>query len=122
MMSTNAFFVKDVIGPNGCASICAKEAASDKASDDIDSHTKTNMLRFHSAKTSADGSFAAEDEWISTKEEPVHDELCAREQLFLYNAIVNDVDLTRHIDDAVNSLRICLAADESARTGKVVEL
>ncbi len=122
MMSTNAFFVKDVIGPKGCASICAKEAASDKASDDIDSHTKTNMLRFHSAEVGADGNFAHPDEWISTREEPVHDELCAREQLFLYNAIVNDEDLSDHIADAVNSLRICLAADESARTGKVVEL
>ncbi len=122
MMSTNAFFVKDVIGPKGCVSICAKEAASDKKSDDIDSHTKTNTLRFHSAELSADGSFAREDEWVNTSEEPVHDELCAREQLFLHNAIVNDVDLTKHIEDAVNSLKICLAADESARLGKTVML
>ena len=122
MMSTNAFFVKDVIGPKGCVSICAKEAASDKKSDDIDSHTKTNTLRFHSADVAPDGEFAKEDEWINTSEEPVHDELCEREQLYLYNAIVNDVDLTRHIDDAINSLKICLAADESARTGQTVKL
>ena len=122
MMSTNAFFVKDVIGPKGCVSICAKEAASDKKSDDIDSHTKTNTLRFHSADVAPDGEFVKEDEWINTSEEPVHDELCEREQLYLYNAIVNDVDLTRHIDDAINSLKICLAADESARTGQTVKL
>lgn len=120
MMSTNAFFVKDVIGPKGCASICAK--SGEKSSDDIDSHTKTNTIKFHSAEVAADGNFAKEDEWIDTKDEPVHDELCAREQLFLHNAIVNDTDLSKHIEDAVNSLKICLAADESARTGKVVEL
>jgi hypothetical protein len=30
--------------------------------------------------------------------------------------------LTRHMDDAVASLRICLAADESVRSGKPVRL
>jgi hypothetical protein len=33
-----------------------------------------------------------------------------------------NVDLTDHMNDAVNSLRIVLAADESARTGKTIEL
>ena len=32
------------------------------------------------------------------------------------------VDLTDHMDDAVNSLRIVLAADESIRTKRVVTL
>ena len=40
----------------------------------------------------------------------------------LIDAIRNDVDLSRHMEDAVTSLQICLAADESIRTGKVVEL
>ena len=31
-------------------------------------------------------------------------------------------DLAAHMGDAVNSLRIVLAADESVRTGKTVEL
>jgi hypothetical protein len=30
--------------------------------------------------------------------------------------------MTRHVDEAINSLRIVLAADESVRTGKVVQL
>ena len=63
------------------------KAASDKASDDIDSHTKTNMLRFHSSEVGPDGEFAKQDEWINTKEEPVHDELCQREQLFLKSPV-----------------------------------
>ncbi len=122
MMSTNAFFVKDVIGPKGCVSICAQDAGSSKNSDDIDSHTKTEQLRFHSAEMKEDGSWAKEDEWIDTHDEPKHDDLCAREQLFFYNAIAEDKDLSQHIADAVNSLKIVLAADESARTGKTIDL
>ncbi len=122
MMSTNAFFVKDVIGPKGCASICADKASSDKSSDNIDSHTKTEKIRLHHSELDAEGKFANADEWIDNADEPTHDELCAREQLYLYNAIVNDNDLTQHIEDAVNSLAIALAADESAKTGKTVYL
>jgi hypothetical protein len=40
----------------------------------------------------------------------------------MLKAIRENIDLTRHMDDAVQSLRICLAADESARTGKPVHL
>ncbi len=120
MMSTNAFFVKDVIGPKGCVSIAAKDAADKKNSDNIDSHTKTESLRIHSSAMDAEGKFSEADQWVSTADEPTHDELCAREQLFLYNAIVNDVDLSQHLADAINSLKIVLAADESARSGKMV--
>jgi len=37
-------------------------------------------------------------------------------------AIREDIDLTRHMDDAVRSLAVCLAADESVRTGAAVKL
>ena len=39
MISETAFFVKDVISPNGCVSIVMDEGAK---SDDIDTHTKTS--------------------------------------------------------------------------------
>jgi hypothetical protein len=45
-----------------------------------------------------------------------------REQEFLLNAIKNDVDLTDHLTDAVSSLRIVLAADQSAREGRTIDL
>ena len=54
--------------------------------------------------------------------EPGHQGLCDLEQAFVLKAITEDIDLTRHMDDAVQSLRICLAADESVRTGQVVRL
>lgn len=121
MMSEEAFFVKDVVGPKGCVSIVAgKESESGSAN--IDSHTKTNLLRLHRADLKADGTFEHKDELIDTRDEPDHDGLCEREQIFFRDAILNDGDLTDHLSDAVNSLRIVLASDESFRTGKVVEL
>jgi hypothetical protein len=55
-------------------------------------------------------------------DEPDHQELCNREQIFFRDAILNDLDLTDHLEDAVNSLRIVLAADEAFKKGKVIEL
>jgi predicted dehydrogenase len=123
MMSEVAFFVKDVIGPKGCVSI-VKDADEAKAggSDDIDSHTKTNRIRLHHSDIDANNEFVKPDETINTEDEPDHQGLCDREQAFLLRAIQQDLDLSDHMSDAVNSLRIVLAADESARTGQIVTL
>jgi predicted dehydrogenase len=129
MMSEVAFFVKDVVGPKGCVSIVAAEAgaaaaqgASASRSSDIEGHTKANTLRVHHAALRADGSFAHADELIPSEDEPDHDALCRREQAFLLRAIREDLDLSDHMHDAVNSLRIVLAADRSIRERRVVEL
>jgi predicted dehydrogenase len=123
MMSEVAFFVKDVIGPKGCVSIVKDpNEATAAASDDIDSHTKTNSIRLHHAELTAAGEFARPDEYINTEDEPDHQGLCDREQAFFLRAIRDNVDLSAHMHDAVNSLRIVLAADESVRTGQVVTL
>jgi predicted dehydrogenase len=123
MMSEQAFFVKDVVGPKGCVSIVKDPKESDAVrSDNVDSHTKTNCLRLHHAALDANNEFVKPDEFINTEDEPDHQGLCDREQAFFLNAIRNDVDLTDHMHDAVNSLRIVLAADEAARTGQVVQL
>ena len=122
MMSETAYFVKDVVGPRGCVSIVAKQAGGEKQSSEIDSHTKTESLRLHHAALGADGAFERPDEIIDLADEPDHQELCAREQRFFHRAIAGNVDLSEHMADAVNSLRIVLAADESVRTGRTVEL
>lgn len=119
MMSEAAYFVKDVISPRGSVSIVMEEAGR---SDDIDMHTKTSRIRIHHAETGAEGRFARPDDWLSMKDEPGHQELCDREQAFVLRAIREDMDLTRHMDDAVRSLAVCLAADESVREGKAVRL
>jgi len=118
MMSETAFFVKDCIGPKGSVSIM--EATSDSAN--IDRHTQTNALLKHDARLDSDGKFKNKDIIISTSDEPDHQKLCDREQQFFLKAIREDLDLSEHLDDAVNSLRIVLAADKSIKTGQVIKL
>lgn len=122
MMSETAFFVKDVIGPKGCVSIVAKEAGASGKSDNVDAHTKTESLRFHHAEIDANNKFTKPDDWINLTDEPDHQELCTREQRYFLKTILENIDLTDHLDDAVNSLRIAFACDESVRTGQVVML
>lgn len=122
MMSETAFFVKDVIGPNGCVSIVAKNAGSAGKSDNVDSHTKTESLRVHRAALNASDQFVEEDTWIDMQDEPDHQELCNREQRYFLKAIQENIDLTDHMQDAVNSLQIAFACDESVRTGQPVLL
>jgi hypothetical protein len=95
-------------------------AISDSA--DIDQHTKTNALKVHYADIDARNNFTRPDEWINMADEPDHQELCEREQAFFLKAVREDLDLSEWRDDAVNSLRIVLAADESIRTKRAVEL
>ena len=123
MMSEEACFVKDVIGPKGAVSIVKDpRGVPSSGSDEVSSHTKTSCLRVHHAALGGDAEFVKEDELISTEDEPGHQALCDREQAFLLRAIREDLDLSDHMADAVNSLRIVLAADESVRTGQVVAL
>lgn len=119
MMSETAFFVKDVIGPKGCVSIVEPPAGE---SSDIDAHTKTNSLLHHASALDAEGNFLSEDIHLDMHDEPDHQELCDREQAFFLRAIREDHDLDEHLRDAINSLKIVLAADKSVREGRVVEL
>jgi predicted dehydrogenase len=121
MMSEVAYFVKDVVGPKGCVSISGVKEG-ETSSDNIDSHSKAAALKVHHAELGADGKFAKPDEILDCADEPDHDGLCYREQEVFLNAIRNDVDLSDHMEDAVNSLRIVLAADEAFRTGRMVDL
>ena len=119
MISETAYFVKDVMSPKGAVSIVMEETTG---SADINAHTQTSKLRVHHAETGDDGELLREDDWLSMEGEPDHQALCDLEQDYLYRAIVDDTDLSRHMSDAVDSLNICLAADESIRTGKTVTL
>jgi predicted dehydrogenase len=123
MMSETAYFVKDMIGPNGSVSIVAKESPEANASSaDHDTHTHTNALRIHHAALDADCRFAKPDELISTEDEPGHQDLCVREQRLFLRAIRGEIDLIEHHEAAINSLSIVFAADESVRSGDVVRL
>ncbi len=119
MISETAFFVKDVMGPNGSVSIVMDEGA---ASADIDTHTKTARIRLHAAARGVDGRFLAADKIVSMADEPGHQELCEREQAFVLDAITNDRDLDRHMRDAVRSLGVVLAAEQSMREMRAIDL
>ncbi|SDK06946.1 Gfo/Idh/MocA family protein [Aliiruegeria lutimaris] len=110
MMSETAHFVKDIVSPRGAVSIVT---LSDHDSDSVEGHTKVGTLKIHRA---------GGDELVDFPGEPGHQELCDAEQAFMLRAITQDIDLTRHAQDAVQSLRICLAADESIRSGRAIDL
>jgi predicted dehydrogenase len=128
MMSEVAFFVKDVIGPRGAVSLVpAHSEGKDQLSDvsdsaDIDRHTKTDLIQHHHAAVGSDKNFVKRDDFISTEDEPSHQDLCDREQAFFLEAITNDIDLSESMDAAVNSLRIVLAAEQSINEGRAIEL
>jgi predicted dehydrogenase len=122
MISETAFFVKDVFGPKGAVSIVAKDAGAAGKSDDVDSHTKTESIRVHHADLDEKNLFTRSDEWIDMSDEPNHQELCNREQSYFLQAIRENLDLTDHLADALNSLKIAFACDESVKTGEVVRM
>ena len=122
MMSETAFFIKDVIGPGGAISIESGHESDGAASADVNIHTATNTIRRHDAELGDQGTFVRADELFETSDEPDHDQLCELEQRWFLDAIRGDVDVDEHLDDVLESLRIALAADESIRTGQVVDL
>jgi predicted dehydrogenase len=122
MMSEVAFFVKDVVGPKGCVSIVADKASGEGQSANVNAHSQAQSLRLHHSPLGPDGKFLRQDEILSLEDEPDHDTLCLREQEFFLNAIHTDADLNSHMHDAIRSMKIVAAADESFRTGRTVEL
>jgi predicted dehydrogenase len=127
MMSETAFFVKDVVGPKGSVSLVPNDEARGSAGDlsdsaDIDKHTKTDAIRVHHAAVGADKHFTRADDILSMSDEPLHQELCDREQAFFLKAITDDLDLSDAMDAAVNSLRIVLAAEQSIAEERVIRL
>ena len=122
MISQTAFFVKDVIGPNGSVSIVEPLDNNDIKSDEIDSHTKTNLLLIHNEKRDENGMFLNPDRHINTEDEPDHNTLCELEQRYLLKIIEEDIDISQEMKDVINSMKIVLAADKSIKTGKQVEV
>ncbi len=119
MMSETATFIKDVCGPLGSVSIADDVKGK---TDDIEGHTQTGGLRIHHSSRDANGHFDRADDIIDTSSEPSHDELCRLEQEYLLKAIREDLDLSDHMQDAVSSLQIVLAADTAARERRTVRL
>src|SRR5262249_53241389 len=108
MMSEEAFFVKDVVGPRGSVSIViAREergVGQKTQSADIDTHTKASVLKLHHAALDVDNRFVRRDELLTLEDDPGHQELCNREQRLFLQAIRDDLDLSESMRDAQSSL------------------
>ena len=122
MVSQTAFFVKDVFGPKGAVSIVPNHAVREGVSDSVEAHTKTESIRVHHADIDVNNEFLNADEWIHLEDEPTHQDLCNREQLFFQKAIVEDLDLKKQSEDALNSLRIAFACDQAVKTKSIITL
>lgn len=122
MMSETAYFVKDVIGPDGAVSIQSIHRDSSGESAAVASHTSSNAIRVHHAQLDAAGKFARPDEWLEQEDEPDHEALCRLQQLFFVGAIRERLDLSSHLADAFASLAIVLAADEAMLSGRSVDI
>ncbi|MFN7003576.1 MAG: Gfo/Idh/MocA family protein [Roseinatronobacter sp.] len=111
MMSETAHFVKDIVSPGGAVSLRAPQGIG---SADVEGHTAADHLIV--APT-------GEGERLRVfAESPGHQGLCDRQATAMAQAIREDQDLSRHVADAVRSVAVCLAADESVRTGHPVRL
>ena len=113
--AANAFLLPARVGPATAADATGGHAVPGGTS-------RTSTIRLHHGALKPDGTLARPDQILSMADEPGHDELCEREQAFFLDAILNDRDLSDHMADAVNSLRIVLAADQSIREGRVITL
>ena len=122
MMSTAAYFVKDVVGPGGSVTIEAGERVGQVDSSSVEAHTATCRLRIHRSELDAANGFVQADDIVSMADEPDHDALCLREQAFFIDAIRSRSDLSEHWAAAQDSLAIVLAADQSVLTGQIVPL
>jgi predicted dehydrogenase len=123
MMSQEALFVKDVVGPKGSVSIVEFDTNGQDGPDDAtDSHSSTSGLRLHYSKLDGKGEFVRKDVDVRDLDDPDRQSLCQREQELFLRVIRDDLDMSQHLQDAVNSLRILLAADQSLRIGQVVDL
>lgn len=111
MMSETAHFVKDVISPGGAVSLRAPQGVG---SSDVEGHTAADHLILAPV---------AQDESVQTFADSLgHQGLCDLQAAAMARAIRDDQDLSRHVEDAVRAVAVCLAADESVRTGKPVRI
>jgi predicted dehydrogenase len=122
MMSETAYFIKDVIGPRGAVSIQAPDTGASGDSSATEGHVRADAIHIHHAELDDAGNLAHPDEWLEQPDSPDHDTLCRYEQEFFIRAIRERLDLSGHHRDSIVSLAIVLAADESVRTGRTVDI
>ncbi len=104
MLSEEAAFVRDVVGPDGSVTM------TDRA-----------FVR-HQAALDGDGRFAASDETEPAQRVSTLADLCRLEQELFLRALTERLDLSAHHAEALLSLRIVLAAERSIGERRIVDL
>ncbi|CVK85153.1 uncharacterized protein FMAN_02061 [Fusarium mangiferae] len=111
MISKIGCTIRDVMGPKGSVSMIQDDQPGSAAMEKV---TRSASIRV----ASVDGG----EKDLSMLNEPSFAELCARQQAFLLNAIRGDWDLSQHMDDAVQSLAVAIAAETSRKENNAVDL
>ncbi len=98
MMSYEAQSIMDVVTPQGAVSLVLQ-----------DDGTRALMTRLKGA---------VEAKRIDVPGLFTRDALCALQRSYMERALMEDVDLSAHLNAAIQSLSICIAADESIKSGR----
>ncbi|MEX1062024.1 MAG: hypothetical protein WEC12_00360, partial [Balneolaceae bacterium] len=73
MISEQAYFIKDVMGPKGSVSISKNTFDKPRGSSaDISEHTTVNRLHLHHSELDKNGKLNKQDEIMETPDEPGH--------------------------------------------------
>ena len=129
MMSEVAYFVKDVVGPAGRLDRRAQGGGQTEArrtrsripptSTSTPRPTRSRSTTPTSTRRTISRARTSGSTWRTS---PITRSCATASRRSSSKAIREDLDLSDWMDDAVNSLRIVLAADESIRTRRAVEL
>lgn len=111
MMSRTAYFIQDAVSPNGAVSIVLDVEKPEAYLDTFMQPSKVEVYPLQGPTRRLDPNHHL-DLGI----------LCAREQDYLLDSIQNDRNLSEHMSAAVESLKIVLAADQSMRENRPIDL
>lgn len=109
MVSKTDAFTRDVVAAKGAVSMRAAAGRSTE-------------IVLHSSQLDEAGLYAAPDQVIEADASFDHAALCAAQMSFFARAVCERLDLSAHQCRALQAMRICLAADESIRSGQKLVL
>ena len=125
MMSRAGALLRDVVSPSGSVSVVSNEYDSSNSLSDQNRDSSAIIVR-HTKPMQTQFEHKDWDPYVETRlpfnGKMSQDLLCEREQAYVHKAIVENIDLSEHHHDALQSLEICLAAHKSVSTGKTVQL
>lgn len=118
MIDTGMPPLREAWGPEGCVRLLPP--AKDSRNNLFEEQSKTRVT-MQKIAPSVPSRWQEREIW-EMPEEPTRQQLCAWEQAFFLKAIRESIDLSAHQARALASLRLALAAEESLRTGRPVDL